>query len=552
VIDHLLHEARADVEHRAAVEDTWRTRSAAILAGCFPKQQSMILDPARKKGLRCPRRAGKSYGLSSLALHVGESAPNKRILIISLTLKSTRENYWAGAPGGIFTLNTRYGLNLKFNHTDSVWVHENGSRGRLAGAETRADIEYLRGAAAEADVAIVDECKSFAPDLLRELIQDILQPGLMTRRGTLILGGTPGLIPQGVFFDATHPEARTEHGAILNIPWDLRESRRYADADPRVWSLHSWDLEDNTSAPWQWEEALINKQTNGWADDHPTWLREYRGQWVTDSTGLVYAYAALRAGGKVTWFPAASKANPTGLPTEHGPWHTVLGVDFGYEDDFALVLSAYSEQIAELRVVYEYKSKHLTIEKMVAQIQKVIDRYGQPSAIVGDAGGLGKLVIESINQMYAIPIEKAEKTEKFDHIELLNSDFHAGRIKIIPNSAPESLETELCGLQWDLSKESKEYLVRRGKLREDPGQPNHLCDALLYSWRYAFHHFARPVMQAAERGSPEWLAQWDAEQARRAAAHRLAQKSRRPEDLRHRGTPALTRQDAEWRLTRPR
>ena len=35
---------------------------------------------------------------------IGERFPGSRILIISLTLKSTKENYWAGSPSGLFTI----------------------------------------------------------------------------------------------------------------------------------------------------------------------------------------------------------------------------------------------------------------------------------------------------------------------------------------------------------------------------------------------------------------------------------------------------------------
>ena len=56
--------------------------------------------------------------------------------------------------------------------------------------------------------------------------------------------------------------------------------------------------------------------------------------------------------------------------------------------------------------------------------------------MVGDAAGLGKLVIETLNKRHALPLQAAEKREKFDHIELLNADFHAGRIKIIPGQGP--------------------------------------------------------------------------------------------------------------------
>lgn len=497
-------------EQTLASNELWQSRSEKILAGANPVQRRFILNDAQYKALRCPRRAGKSFAMTSLALYHAEKNPGARILIISLTLKSTRENFWSGAPGGLFKQNHEYGLGLKFNHTDSVWWHENGSRGRLAGAETRADIEYLRGAAAEADIAIVDECKSFAPDLLAELIRDVLEPGLMTRNGKLVLGGTPGLIPLGTFFEATCEASRRqdpEHPAEqipTCIPYGDTSWNLPADVVADLWSLHAWGIEDNVAQPHQWRRALSIKRRNGWGDDHPTWRREFLGEWSTDTTDLVYAFGDLkrRDPERVTWYPSVDKGNPTGLPLNKGPWHTIMGLDFGYEDDFALVMAGYSETQRELRHFYDFKSPHLTVDQMAEEIIGAIDRYGQPEVIVADAGALGKLVVETLNQRYGLAIIAAEKKEKFDHIELMNSDFHSGHVLLIPGS---DLDHELSGLQWDLSRESKVVLARTGKLREDSKCPNHLCDAFLYLWRFSYHYWAVHELEGPERGTPQWI-----------------------------------------------
>lgn len=502
-------------------------RCASLYQGCTPAQRKLI-DSVRAGyqylSLRCPRRAGKSHGMTSLALWLGESRPGSRILIISLTLKSTKENFWSGAPGGIIKQNHTHDLGLKFNHTDNVWVHENGSRGRLAGAETVADIERLRGAAAEADIAIVDECKSFAPELLNELIRDVLEPGLMTRDGILILGGTPGSIPVGTFYEATDARARTDSGGITCIPVEEEDGPAYAhlgDLERReLWRLHTWTIQDNTAAPRQWARALGNKKRQGWADDHPTWRREYLGEWVTDATDLVYAWAGHKhKEGHVTWYPEKkSKENPTGLPQDKGPWRFVLGVDLGYVDESALVLAAYSETLKELRVVYDFKAPGMTLDTFLEEILQVIERYGRPDAIVADtAGGGSKMLVETLNQRYGLGIEPAKKTEKQDHIELVNSDFAAGRIKIIPGS---DLAHELSGLQWDLSRESKMVLARTGRLREDPSCPNHLCDALLYLYRYSYHFWSSSPAPSLEKGTTEWWAEFERAQLEAALKKR--------------------------------
>jgi hypothetical protein len=512
-------------------------RCDAIKKGQTAKALPFILDEAPYVSGLCPRRSGKSFAAASKAVYVGETKPGSRILVISLTLKSTKENYWSGAPSGIFRMDKLFDLGLKFHHTDLVWWHQNGSRGRLAGAETKADIEYLRGAAAEADLVIIDECKSFAPALLHQLIQDVLEPGMMTRNGQIVLIGTPGLIPVGPFYEATYEDAYKEDenkarqptcvlytGPVAHQEERLACTEEAAGSSPagsteeaahEPWSLHHWTVKDNTAAPGQWARALRIKRKAGWDDMHPTWRREFLGQWVMDVDGLVYAFAQLRASGKVTWDPERSPNNPTGLPQQDGPWHLILGIDFGYEDDFALVLAAYSEQLCELRHVYDFKTPHLIVEQMVGAILEVIDRFGMPEAMVGDAGGLGKVLVETLNQTYALPVIKAEKHEKFDHIELLNSDFHSGRVKILDDS---DLAYELSALQWDLKTATKTQLVRAGKLREDKECPNHLCDALLYLWRYSFHYWAAKFGDEPEWGTVAYYEQQEQLAEERASA----------------------------------
>ena len=494
----VLSKLAKKVKVNAARDADAQARIDRIVAGANPVQRDFILDRSKYKSLRVPRRGGKSFAMSSNALLVGEEIPDARILIISLTLKSTKENYWSG-PGGIKYQNHLYQLGLTYNETESVWYHSNGSRGRLAGAETRADMEYLRGAAAEADIVFIDECKSFAPALLSELIRDVIEPGLMTRDGTLVMGGTPGNIPEGEFYLSTQPGIKIEP----NNPKSKETCYIYKGKarEDDLWSLHTWTIADNIAKSKQWARALRVKQKNEIADSDPRWRREYLGEWVTDATELVYAYAKCKAAGQCFWTPERAENNPNGLPSGQD-WHLIMGLDFGYEDMNAIVLAAYSENTKELRHVYDFKQNHMTIDDFGAEICHTIELYGTPEVIVGDKGSLGGvLYLQELQSRFGLSIVEAEKREKFDHIELLNSDFYADRIKIIFKS---DLDHELCGLQWDLSRESKLRLTRTGKLKEDPSCANHLTDAFLYLWRYCYHYWATPAEVGLKVGSAEW------------------------------------------------
>ncbi len=532
--------ARAGAE--AAVEAEARVRR--IIEGQNPVSVPFVLDRSPYLGLLAPRRASKSFSMSSKAVHTGEVKPGARVLIISQNLKSTKDNFWKRSPSGIFTVNQMFGLGLRFHHTDLVWYHQNESTGRLAGAETRADIEALRGAPAEVDLAIIDECKSIAPGLLEELIRDILEPGTMTRDGQIVLGGTPGLLPYGPFYEATCERSRNSRGAptcrrygeTVQVPEALvtaAPSEDDEEAPDAEWVLHTWTVRDNVKKPGQWAKALRIKRRAGWDDDHPTWRREYLGEWVQGSTGLVYAFGELRSTdpGKVTWIPESDSKNPAGLPPEDGPWHLVMGLDFGLVEDTGIVLAGYSERLAELRHVYDFKAPHLLPDDVARVIGEICDRYGVPEAIVGDAGALGgKVYVETLAQRHGIHVEKADKTFKNDYMEYLNSDFHTGRVKVIPGS---DLDHELCGLRWYSGKDpglvKDEHgvsdpvrgMARLGKLREDPACPNHLCDCLLYLHRFSYHFFARAA-RTAEKSPEERVRETEARIANRRGSRTFA------------------------------
>lgn len=356
---------------------------------------------------------------------------------------------------------------------------KNGSIVWFTGAETKAEIEKVRGGSY--DLAVIDECKSYAPMIIDELINDALEPATDDRAGTIIMIGTPGNILDGLFYKATAP------GFVDPDSRDKRPySRTYGNpesywsehkkAKPR-WSRHAWTRKENTKTQENlWEAALEKKDKEQWSDDHPTWQREYLGQWVPAEDCFVYAYATLAtkpdADERVHWTPKITRENVAGLPDWPGDWRFILGADLGYEDDFAVVVAAYSPTRDSLYHVWDYKANHQDFYEVVELLQFVWDKYGGFDAMVADASGLGKLVVETINKRHGLPVQPAEKREKFDHVELLNADFYTGRVKVIPGS---DLARELATLQFDLSKHSKKELARTGKLRENPQLPNHLC-----------------------------------------------------------------------------
>ena len=500
------------------VKSRYEFAAECIFNDLFDEQKNAIRDPYKRKSVLTPRRAGKTHTAIAYAMIVACLNPDARIPIISLTLKSAKTLYWTPMQ----QLNERYGLGIKFSYADQSATFKNGAKIFLAGAESRSDIEKLRGGAYL--LVIIDECKSFHLHIFEELLYEILSHATHDVSGTILIIGTPGAILDGPFYEATCPGLRDEDGELLTRDYYRPEPEWDRPNRLPRWSRHHWTVQANTFKPDTWQNALDDKIRHRWPDDHPIWVRESLGQWVAASETQVYALQQIirNDGGphqaRCCWKRSIGDTyNRHGLSTEHD-WRYVMGVDFGYEDDFALVVVAYAPTLDTMYHVHEYKAEHLTVTAIGERIKRTLELFGgEIEAMVADGGGLGKTLIESLNEMYDLYLEVAVKSEKFDFIELLNSDLYTGNLKILVGSA---LYTEMVELQFDLGGRSKKQAARLAKLRENKNQDNHLCDALLYTWRFCLHHFSRALIKPPAPETPEFYDELDQQAAEAAVARR--------------------------------
>lgn len=469
----------------------------SILASLLPHQLAVVMDPSPNKSALCPRRSGKSWTAMSYAFDQCLRKAGAQVVIVTLTLKSAKTIYWYEMQ----SFARQFGLTLGFYVNDLRIDFPNGSRLMMCGAENKAQIEKLRGG--KYDLVVIDEAKSYPPNVIRELIVDVVEPALLDRDGSLLMIGTPGNILSGMFFEATfpgHKDPKSDNGRLTSRSYKEPESywvNNPGDQD-WAWSRHYWTLQDNTTTPKAWAKALRNKARNNWTDDTPSWQREYEGKWVASEAAFVYSYAALchTDPEKVCWEPDYETGNQFGLPADE-EWHYILGLDLGWEDDFAAVLGAYNPHDGILYQVWEYKDNHQDVDQVAVHIMHAIELAGKVDRIVADAGGLGKMVVETLNRRHGLNIQAAEKREKNDFIELLNTDYHSGRARLLKDS---DLSKENQGLQWDVGDSSKAQLARTGRLKEHPSCPNHLCDAWLYLWRFSYHYWSedRPQLHEPE------------------------------------------------------
>jgi hypothetical protein len=420
--------------------------------------------------------------------------PRANILYVTLTGGQAYKNLWPILE----QFNEEFELGGKFNKTKLLFELPNKSQVWLAGAQTLDEAEKLRGQAY--DLAIIDEGKSFNEHILEYLIQDVIRNSLSDRLGTLALIGTPGHVLGGYFYAVTPLIGPREYG-IVNTPnpptYRVWKERKDYTGKRGFWSFHHWSAEQNIRQPQIWADYQARKENEGIIDADPWYRRECLGFWCQSDTLSVYRYDPNRNSFD------ASGTGPYGLPEGHD-WHFIMGLDLGFHDDTAVVVAAYSPTHDKLYHVYDKSQPHLTFDAILKLVEETKKKFPNLHGCVADTGGLGKTLVESLGE-HGHPFTKAEKREKYDHIELVNSDLLTGKIKILNDS---HLANEMQLLQW----EDQTYK------REDKRTPNHACDAFLYLWRYAHHHFWRPKHAGPARGTDEWFEQWDAECAAKAAA----------------------------------
>jgi hypothetical protein len=513
-----------------------RDITARIKADSTPAQREFLSDRHRNRALLAPRRVGKTsaflreFNLGGLEhrgghyLYIALSRPHAEELLWT-PLKEFTELY--KIPGRF------YEADLKFEFRDT------GSVLHLLGADDKKEADKKRGGKYHG--AGIDEAAAFGANQLRYLIDQVLRPALMDFRGWLALGGTPGPILDGEFYQATRigaPRSRPFRQQNEG-EWEGKVCRCPGACTAFEWSLHRWTIDD-AALPHIREEAETIKETKGWTDENPIYRREYRGEWASDESGLVYKYRkhvveeVTRDDGEVikvsrpwnTWTPDPKSSQPFGLPEGH-KWRFTLGVDLGNRkvtqeerkrnpdkaipNRTALELLAYADTCRDLyhaaeMTLGDLDAKQGRITELAGRIHWLKKKIGgEFDGIFIDLAGAGGLVLDELAARHLIAAEAAEKKNKPDAIEIWNADLVDGHLKILEGS---QLEQEMLSLQWD----------EVDPTRENKSQANDHCDAGIYARRGALHHFSHEPGRKLTRSEEEQerMAVRETEQTRRA------------------------------------
>lgn len=422
----------------------------------FLEQTAFVTDPSRYLSALCTRRAGKTAGLAQRYFNAARKHHGAVLPYFALTRDSARNIMWPV----LREMDQKFKIGAEFRDSVLRCRVPGGAEIVLMGADMPNFIGRVRGI--KTPFAAIDEAQKFRSAILTELLDDILTPAISDYAdGSLAVCGTPGPLPKGKFYDITTG----------------REG----------FAIHKWSVFNNPYMPDMKAFVEDMKQKKGWSDDHPTYRREWLGEWVADNDALVYKFSAAK-----NLIPALPNARE---------YRYVLGVDLGYSPDpSAFVLYAYSPHDPTLYAIETYKKTEMIVSDVAERIRSYLKKFS-PCQVVIDAGGGGKQVAEEIRQRYSIPVHSADKQGKHGFIELMNSDLARGHIKVVGDGQESGLVEEWQHLIWD---EPDDVSDRK----EHPEYDNHLTDAALYAWRWAYNFAWQNKPKAVDPNSEEAIDEW--------------------------------------------
>lgn len=439
-----------------------------VAAHTFDAQRPFATSRAKYRTASCSRRAGKSEGEAAILIDVGQDKSGAVGLYITRTRVNAKRIIW----GVLKRVNRERHLGGRAREADLCMEFPNGYCIYLVGANNRDEIEKFRGMPLA--IVVLDEAQILAN--LGELVDEVLAPALMDHDGSIVLGGTPGPVPVGYFYDCTK-----------NAEWEHH-----------VWTVfdNPWIEKKSGKTPQQHLDAELKRR--GVTVDDPSIQREWFGRWVYDPNALVFRYDAERNHYDV-------------LPEARGDWECVVAGDIGWDDADALAVLRWNTTLPGLWLTYEDVLPKQTITQLGDKLRALVDQH-QPLGVVLDFGGLGKKIAEELTARWGLNVQAAEKERKLEHIELLNDAMRTGHFYAKKDSR---FAQDAMLVEWDKKNPEKPKISDR--FHSD------ICDAVLYGYRRAKQWLSEPL---PEEPPPINSLEWHAAQAAQAKRQVDAEEAR--------------------------
>lgn len=472
----ILEEVAARAYARQVVDDQVRR----IRAELYDKQQAIFMDKSRRVGVLGTRRAGKTEIWTRRATCTGLERPRSITRIWAINKLRCKEMIWEPLQ----LLCARHKIQATFNDTTLTAKLANGSEIRLLGADKEKEAQKKRGDKTACEIVL--EAQMYG-GYLKSLVEDVAGPCLFDLQGTFYLEGTPGMVCGGYWYDVS---GREDHATR----W---QSHGASDGTGAGWEMHHLNVLSNPFLPHALEELKALKKARRWTDTNPTYVREWLGRWVNDFDALFYAFDPVRN---------TFKPSPDGVEPWGPGWMHTLGWDLGFRDDMALAVWGFNPKLPDLYEAFSWKKPGAPAEEVIEQIVQLEKRKFNFVRMVADTGGGGRMYVEEVQKRFPYSFEAAKKTEKYEHVRLMNDDLRGGFIKLMAGSPYAEEIAELPKKQPWPDPENPE-----APPQEHPLFANHCCDAGLYAYRGAMHYLHREPTPQIQAKSPEWFAREEAQ-----------------------------------------
>lgn len=476
----------ADIPDRALLEEYERRRKAKIaVAGTvaairkelFAQQLAVHDDKSRNKALLCTRRAGKTQYHARGGTIIALENPGTLQRIWGINRLRAKQLIWEELKALIrrhkIDLDPSYNKGQP-NETELTVRFANKSEIRLLGADKEQEAEKKRGDKTIRETVL--EAQLFG-HFLQKLVEDIAEPCLFDLRGDFVLEGTPGPICAGYWYEVS---GRND----TDNRW---ESPGGKDGVGAGWSCHRWSVLDNPFMPHAKVDLVALKRKRRWTEESPTYKREWRALWVNDLTALFYKFD-----------PARNIYNPEDFQPWGPGWEHTVGWDLGSIDDMALVVWGYHPSYPDLYEAFSWKQPGASASEVLEQLEALEHRGFNFVKMVADTQGGGKMYVEEVERRYKRHFDAAKKSDKADHVRLMNDDFLGGFLKLADGSP---YQQEIAALMRDPEWPPEDK--PKAPPRESPKCPNHCSDAGLYGYRDVWHFLHAQDEQLPPQGSEQ-------------------------------------------------
>lgn len=345
-----------------------------------------------RKIIACSRRAGKT-NLAARLLVDYCIEPNTPCLYIHTKAENCMTQCWP------LVLEAAKSIELPIDKADSgnmLIDFSNGSSIKMYGNKDKSSAPLLRGG--KYKLIIIEEAQDQRN--MVELVEDVCEPMLVDYKNScLILQGTPPRRPKTYF--------------------------------EKVWNSNKWHkyhftMNDNPFLPEDTEEYIKGVAERKGIDlNDPLILREYRGEFVYDSTAQVFAnYKTF---------------NPeTFEPKDYHIDEIVIGNDYGWAAYNAIIGVAIDNTNHKGYVFYEAKFNKADVstiiaknKECVAEGQKIlVANHSDPGQIkiFGDTSDTA--ILEEMSRVHNLPANQAWKYNKEEAITQLAEHCRTGAILI--------------------------------------------------------------------------------------------------------------------------